>query len=340
MFFFAAGIVVKKLLLTRLIRAAEKTQSATDDILIKSLFRPTPLWFLMGGAYLSTHFLELPASASSLIEKILLSLLILSITFWAAHLGTELLRLSGGGEASTAATGVVRHAVKLIIIAVGMLVLLSTLGISIAPVLTTVGIGGIAVALGLQETLANLFAGMQITLSKNVKVGDFVRLESGDEGYIEDIHWRATKVRTLQNNWVLIPNSRLAQSIVTNYHSPSSEIAVIVQVQVHYMSDLDQVEKITCEVARNVTKTTQGAVTEFEPFIRYHTLADSGISFSVILRAKEFTDSFLIKHEFIKTLIQAYARNGIVIPFPVVAVNLTQEKGPSGTLSSKPNTLA
>lgn len=263
-----------------------------------------------------------------LLEKVLLSTLVIALTFWAAKLGTRLLQLGIGGSGPLAAraTGVVRQVVRIAIFAVGLLVLLSTLGISITPVLTTVGIGGLAVALGLQEVLASVFAGVQITLTGNIRIGDFVRLESGEEGYVEDIHWRATRLRTLANNLVLIPNARLAQNVVANYSLPSKDLAVLVSVGVHYESDLEHVERVTIEVARRVMTTVAGGVPAFEPFIRYHTLGASSIDFTVILRALEFTDSFLIKHEFIKTLLRAYATEGIVIPLPIQAINLAQEK--------------
>jgi small-conductance mechanosensitive channel len=125
------------------------------------------------------------------------------------------------GARGTPATGAIRYAVVTAVLAVGTLMALGTLGISIAPLVTTVGIGGLAVALGLQETLANLFAGMQITLAGDIHVGDFIRLESGEEGYVEDVHWRETRMRTFANNLVLIPNGRLVKSVVTNYNRPS-----------------------------------------------------------------------------------------------------------------------
>jgi small-conductance mechanosensitive channel len=167
---------------------------------------------------------------------------------------------------------------------------------------------------------------MQITLARNIQVGDFIKLESGEEGFVDDIQWRTTRVRTLPNNFVLIPNSRLAQSVVTNYHRPSKDLAVLVEVGVHYNSDLAQVERVTCDVARNILKTVDGGVSSFDPFIRYHTLADSSINFTVILRAQEFTDRFLVKHEFLKALMRAYSDQGIVVPFPIRAINIDQEK--------------
>jgi small-conductance mechanosensitive channel len=139
-------------------------------------------------------------------------------------------------------------------------------------------------------------------------------------------------VRTLPNNFVLIPNSRLAQSVVTNYHRPTKEMAVLVQVGVHYASDLDRAERVTCDVARDVMKAVPGGVPDFDPFVRYHTFSDSSIDFTVILRAKEFTDSFLIKHEFIKALARAFAAENIVIPFPIRAINVDQERSTQGAL--------
>lgn len=325
------GLLVRKILLARLARAAAATASGADDEIVGSLQRPLPLWFLLGGLHMASRVLPPPPRFASLLEKTILSAVVASVTLWAATLVSRLLQLgiAARGASGAPATGAVRYAVRIVVLAIGALVLLSTLGISVAPVLTTVGIGGLAVALGLQETLANLFAGMQITMAGNIRVGDFIRLESGQEGYVEDINWRSTRVRMLANNAVLIPNSRLAQSVVTNYHRPSKDLAVLVEIGVHYASDLAQVERVTCEVARGVMRAVPGGVAEFDPFVRYHTFADSSINFTVILRAQQFTDQYLIKHEFIKAVSRAFADDGIVIPFPIRALNLTQERAPA-----------
>ena len=216
--------------------------------------------------------------------------------------------------------------VKIFIYIFGALVILNTLGISITPLLTAFGLGGLAVALALQETLSNLFAGFYITLSKQIRTGDFIKLESGEEGYVLDIGWRATRVRMLPNNVVLIPNAKLAQSVITNYYFPEQEMAVLVQVGVHYESDLEYVERVTIEVGGEVMKEVKGGVPEFTPFIRYHTFDNFSINFTVILRAKEFVDNYLIKHEFIKRLHKRYAKEGINIPYPIRAINYSQEK--------------
>lgn len=322
------GLVARRVLLTRLRRSAETNASARTDWLLNSFGRHTLLWSVVGGLYAALSLIDLRPDLATLLRKVLLSLLIVSFTTWVASLVARFLerQVTPGTSTAVPAVGVMRHVARIAVLALGGLVLFSSLGISITPLLTTVGIGGLAVALGLQETLSNLFAGIQITLAGNIGVGDFIRLESGEEGYIDDIHWRATRVRTLPNNFVLIPNSRLAQSVITNYHRPSKDLAVLVEVGVHYSSDLDQVERVTTEVASSVMRAAPGGVADFHPFIRYHTFADSSINFTVILRAQEFADRFLVKHEFIKALARAYATAGIVIPFPIRALDLTQEK--------------
>ena len=123
-----------------------------------------------------------------------------------------------------------------------MLVILTGLGLQITPILTALGVGGLAVALALQDTLANLFAGFYLTVAKHIRIGNYIKLSSGEEGYLVDIDWRASRLRQLTNNTVLVPNAKLSQSIVTNYHSPEHELVVTIEASVDYASDLDRVE--------------------------------------------------------------------------------------------------
>jgi small-conductance mechanosensitive channel len=185
--------------------------------------------------------------------------------------------------------------------------------------LTALGVGGLAIALALQDTLANLFAGFYLTVAKQIRLGNYIRLSSGEEGYLVDIDWRASRLRQLSNNTVLIPNAKLSQSIVTNFNLPEQELAVVIEASVDYGSDLDKVERITTDVGRDVMRTVPGGVSSFEPFVRFHTLGDPGIGFSVTLRAREFVDQQLIRHEFVKRLHRQYAIEGITIPIRALA---------------------
>jgi len=164
------------------------------------------------------------------------------------------------------------------------------------------------------------------TAAKQVRVGDYIRLETGQEGYVEDISWRTTRIRTLPSVVVLIPNAKLSQSIITNYYMPDKELVVLMDVSVHYRSDLSHVEAVTIEVARDVMQSVPGGVPAFEPSVRFLALGDSGVNAKVALRVREFADQFLIKHEFLKRLVARYAKEGIVIPYPIRAINRAQER--------------
>lgn len=325
---FALGFLLRWFVARRLKAWTARTAWKLDDALAASLDRPIVLWVVLAGLHLAVRIGGVPAHLLPVADRVLASALIVSVTFWAANLAVRLLDLAGGagGESMLAATGVVKNVTRIVFFIVGAMVLLGNLGVSVTPVLTTLGIGGLAVALALQDTLSNIFAGMHITLAGNIRVGNFVKLESGEEGTIEDIGWRTTRVRVLPNNIVLIPNNRLAQSIVVNYDLPTQDLSVLVQVGVHYSSDLGQVERVTVEVGRQVLKATPGGVADFQPLVRYHTFADSSINFTVVLRAKTFADSYLLKHEFIKRLTKRYESEGIVIPFPIRTISLDPEQ--------------
>jgi small-conductance mechanosensitive channel len=223
-------------------------------------------------------------------------------------------------------TSLTENVIRIVVYGVAGLIVLNGLGISIAPILATLGVGGLAIALALKDTLSNFFAGFHIIATKQIRVGDYLKLSSQEEGYVNDISWRTTKIQTLAGNLVLVPNAKLTELIVTNYTLPEKNMAVLVGLGVHYNSDLAKVERVTCEVAAEVMREVPGGVPTFAPFIRYHTFGESGIDLTVIMRSETFVDQFLIKHEFIKRLHDRFAREGIVIPYPIRALNYDQEK--------------
>lgn len=321
------GYFLRKLLFNWLIRWSKNTQTEFDDIIISSIKGPFVIWFLMLGIYFALEFSKLPENLAHIINRLLLVLGIFSVTFVLANISAKLIKVySSKFETTLPVTSLTQNISRIIIFGIGILIILNSLGISITPILATLGVGGLAVALALQDTLSNLFAGFHIIIAKQVRVGDYIKLDTGEEGYVTDINWRTTKIKMLPNNEVLVPNEKLTKSIIINYYLPEKEMAVLVNVGVHYNSDLRKVEKVTCEVAREVMKDIPGGVAEFKPFIRYHTFGDFSINFTVILRAKEFVDQYLIKHEFIKRLYERYTKEGIVIPYPIRAINYEQEK--------------
>jgi small-conductance mechanosensitive channel len=200
---------------------------------------------------------------------------------------------------------------------IGVLVILERLGYSISPLLGGLGITGLAVAMALQPTLSNFFAGTYVITDGAINAGDYIELEGGPTGYVVEVGWRSTKVRNWMNNLVIIPNSKLADSIVTNYYAPDAKMNVIVYCGVSYDSDLEHVERTSLEVMREVLATCPGAVQDVEPFFGFDTFGDSNITFWVFVQAKDRFGSFIVQHEIVKALHARFKTEGIEINYPV-----------------------
>ncbi|WNM32030.1 mechanosensitive ion channel family protein [Streptomyces sp. Li-HN-5-11] len=324
----AAGLAaafLSRTLLRWLAKHAKRTRWSGDDVIVDALRTVTPWGAIAGGAAAAAAVLPLTRTVQHHVNQILTVLLIFVVTVSAARVVAGLVRTltqSRSGVAGSATIFV--NITRILVLAIGFLVVLQTLGISIAPLLTALGVGGLAVALALQDTLANLFAGVHILASKTVQPGDYIRLSTGEEGYVEDINWRQTTVRQLSNNLVVIPNGQLAKTNMTNFTRPEQRLTVLVQVGVAYDSDLEHVERVTTEVVADVMTGITGAVPDHEPAVRFHTFGDSRIGFTVVLGVGEFSDQYRIKHEFIKRLHRRYREEGIRIPAPARTVALQQ----------------
>jgi small-conductance mechanosensitive channel len=322
---YVAGFILEKVILAGILRLARKSKWQGDEIIIGGFRGIVLLWGVLVGIYGATLTVSLTPATHNLFLKILQVAVILSVTFVLMRVAVGFIHYyAEKAKGVFPSTTLFVNVTKLLILIVGLLVALQTVGISVTPILTALGVGGLAVALALQDTLANLFSGVHIIISKQIRIGDYIKLETGQEGFVTDINWRSTVIKALSNNVSIIPNTKMASSIVTNYSFPEQEMAVLIQVGVGYGSDLENVERITIDVARQVMKGVPGGVPEFDPLVRYHTFGDSSVDFTVILRVKEFVYQYPVKHEFLKRLRSRYAQEGIEIPFPVRNVHLRE----------------
>lgn len=323
---YAVGLFLKKIILPKIRKATEITTVIVDDALVKGAQKIVMPTFILIGFWVGFKMVDaFPEKHDEIERGIIVSFIFLitwcviiivdEIAYWQMNkIGKILPRSSILLNLINASLGLI-----------GLLFVLQYLGISILPALTALGVGGLAVALALQDTLSNLFAGLQLIASKKIKVGDYLVLSASEEGVLEDISWRNSTIRTLSNHMIIIPNSTLASSIVKNFALPDIDNSVLVPVGVSYESDLKHVERVTIEVATEIQKTVEGAVRDHQPFTRYNEFADSSINFNVILRGSGFTSQFLMRHEFIKALHDRYNKEGIEIPFPIRTVHFKND---------------
>lgn len=320
------GFMLERVVLSRLRELSKASRTRWDDVIVESLRHAPMLWFGALGAYAALQMLPLSPVTSRLLRQLLVVLVLLSVTVVVARIVGELVsQYAGRTRSPLPASSLVTNISKLVIMIAGVLLILQNLGISITPLVTGLGIGGLAVALAIQPTLANLFSGFQVIASGQVRRGDYVRLDTGDEGHVVDVHWRNTTIQALLgDHQIIVPNSRLGDSILTNYTLPQRHLWTRVDVGVHYDSDLGHVERVALEVAREVASQAPGARADHEPLVRFREFGDSSIVFTVFIPTEEYGERLPVQHEYIKRLHARFAEEGIVIPFPIRTLHLPE----------------
>jgi small-conductance mechanosensitive channel len=295
-----------------------------DRVVVRSLRVPSLLWCLLIGLYIGLDVASLPPRPTLVILNVVYSLLVISVTAAVANLCSAMLR-EGLAQAHLAipATGVSVAFVSVTIWIVGGLVLLSGLGISVTPVLTALGVGGLAVALALQDTLSNFFAGLHLLIERPIRVGDFVKLESGQEGHVVDIGWRTTRIRMPPNNMVILPNSKLTQSVVTNYSLPDPETTLLIPISVSYIAEPDLVERVLLDETHKAMGQVPGLLAEPEPSVRLIPgFGTSSLDFTLACRVRDFEDQALVQHELRKRILKRFRTEGIQLAVPQQVVQL------------------
>ena len=315
------GMIFKQVIHTRLKKAALTSEWEGDDIILHAVESQIVLWFFWAALSLALRDVEIAEPFGLYVSNFLIIILVASITHAAAKLIVGLLDLwskkQGGGFPSTT---MFTNFVWITVYSIGLLVILDALNISIAPMLTALGIGGLAVSLALKDTLTDVFAGLHILLSKKVQPGDFVSLDSGEMGYIQNITWRNTKMLERTNNIIHIPNTKLSNAIIKNYDSGDPSFSVKIPVGVGYDSDLDVVERVVMEVANDLHQYMDEMNKQSTPSFKFRGFGQSSIDFMVYFRGNKYGDQNPIIHAFVKKLHKRFNEEGIEIPFPMRTV--------------------
>jgi small-conductance mechanosensitive channel len=187
------------------------------------------------------------------------------------------------------------------------------LGVSLAPALTALGVGSLSVALALQDTLSNFFAGVYLVVDKPVRPGDFIRVDPSFEGYVESIGWRSAHLRTLTNNLVIIPNTTLSKSIITNFTLPTPHVASSVRVDVPFDADLDKVEDALADEAKRSVDIPGVAEAPAPSVAMNPGFVDGGVGFSIFFHVRSFGDQAPVQHAIRRRVAARLKREGLAV---------------------------
>ncbi len=324
------GYAGRSLFLRALRAWTARTESRVGMILTDALRGPILIWTLILALHLALESSALPARVVEWGAKTFLVLWILSFTIMCVRIAGNVVRYYGDQvPGALPVTTLTESLAQLAVVILGILLLMRALGLEITPILTALGVGGLAVALALQDTLSNLFGGFYVAVARQIRLGDYIKLSSGEEGYVTDIGWRSTSVRALANNMIIIPNAKLAQAIVINYHLPAKRMATNVQVGVSYDSDPDEIERLLLEVATRAVAEIPEMLAEPAPVVMFDPgFGDSALGFTLNFQVAEFVNQYRVRHELRKRILRRFREAGVKIPYPARDVFLYGAEAP------------
>lgn len=317
---FLLGLIFETRILSSLLKKASKYPQRIDSIIITSFRGVIILWSILLGFYLSLSLPNLPVYPTLIIiiKKGLAAAFLGSLTLVIARLSVSLLRVyTTGDDGSSPLTSLFEFLTKILIFSVGILIILQSIGIAITPLLTAFGVGGVSIGLALQTTLSNLMSGINIITSKKVRPGDYIRLKTGESGYVRDVELKYTILQEITDNFLVIPNSQLLAGSFSNYNLPDKSLLIPVEININYDSDLEQVEAITLAAANEILSQRNKKYNDINKsndcLIRYNKFDYYGINLMVFLRVQEeeLFEHLTIKHEFLKKVHNSYKEVGI-----------------------------
>tara|TARA_Y100000588_G_scaffold325040_1_gene358548 strand:- start:5054 stop:6166 length:1113 start_codon:yes stop_codon:yes gene_type:complete len=338
---FAVSIAVGGLVLAGLVSRlsgrivqifTKSTETDLDDLVVNAVRGPLVLFIAIQGVYIALLTLSYLSDYSDIIRRVWAALTLILVIAASRRIIVGLLDWFGHRPETGGLPGFdsrslpfVRRILNVLVLTIGLLLVLDALGVSVSPLLAGLGIGGLAMALALQPLLSNIFASSYIITDASVAVGDFIQVAGGPTGVVEDIGWRAARIRTFDNNIVLVPNSELANSTITNFDSSDARADARVDSGVAYEEDLDRVEQVILEELNDLAANLDIVDPERTPLFRFSEFGDSNVGFFVKMRAKTWSDSFYLKHEMMKRIHSRLNREGIVVNYPARRLLMAKE---------------
>jgi small-conductance mechanosensitive channel len=302
----------------------KRTKTILDDLIVNALTGPVFALLVAGGLWISITRLPETTDYEDIIHKLFIIVYIGIAAVAVVRVVHAILSWYAVEIAPKTKSNfddrlipILRRVADVIIYAMALMIILDQLHINISPILASLGIGGLAVALALQPTLSNFLSGTYVISDAIIRKGDYIQMDSGPEGTVEEIGWRTTKLRHWQGNLIVLPNSKLSDAIVTDYEKPDASMLFSVDCGVSYDSDLEKAEQIVKEVATDVMQKYPEGGKDFAPVMRFNKFDDSNINFTVVLKAENRAATFELKHQFIKALHRRFQKEGIVIEYPI-----------------------
>lgn len=310
-------------------KLASKTATKADDMFVEKSATPLTLLAILISIRVAIHELVLAELLSTNLERALHTGIIIVVGYM-IYLMVNLFLLSSWHRVAAKTkmkvdptlSGVLQGTLKILLIVLAFVYILSIWGVEVLPLVGALGVAGIAVALALQPTLSNIFSGISMILDKSVRVGDWVVLEDDTAGIVQKIGIRSTQVKSFDNEVHVVPNTKLAESIIQNVSLPEPLARVVINFSVSYGSDIEQVRKIVLRELKKIPKIVDDPL----PVIRFMEMGESSLNFKAFFHVESYEFRFDAINDANTAIYNALNKAGITIPFPQMDVYFKEKK--------------
>ena len=311
------------------LRLAKKTETLIDDLIVERTNRPISFLLLVIGTLIAIQQLGLKSNIEQVMEKILTSIIIISIGYILIKVVNIFIEEWGrtwvNKTKSKQDDNLVRIFHKFFNISgviIIFLYILSNWGIQIGPMVASLGIAGLAIAFALQSTLGNIFGGVSMIIDKSVRVGDVIQINNELSGVVVDVGLRSTKIRTWDNEILIYPNGQLSNTLIHNVALPDPQVRVVIPFGVAYGSKIEKVKKLILSELHKIEKIK----TDPEPKVRFLSMGDSSLTFKAYIWVDDFSHRIMVKEEATTRIYNALNKAKINIPFPQMDVHIKEHK--------------
>jgi len=311
-----------------LVIITSSTKTDLDDLLLKKSSRPVTYISILISLIIALREIPIAEGTGVIIFRILYSLVAIVISylifiFVDISLVKVWKRLSEKTESDLDDTigNVVHESLRIVLVVIAFIFILNIWGFEIGPFLAGLGIAGLAVALALQPTLSNVFSGISIILDKTYKVGDVIQIEGGEMGEVFNIGLRTTRIKSFDNEMIIVPNSVLAGSKVKNFFQPDVSIRVNVEFGVEYGVDPEYVKKIVIEEIDKIKFIDKSE----EIRVLFLSMGDSALTFKAMFWVDDIAKKWPAHQEAMSRIYRRLYEEKIGIPYPQSTVWLRDE---------------
>lgn len=332
----AAGLVLAGVaygIIRWLKKRAEKTETPLDDIILMAVGTPLVIAIIALSFYFAlTRFDIIPKSVGGFSTSQVINAVFILLAAWIASVFFQnLIRTYGAVIAERTETDLNRLipillvTVRYLIWFVVFLLLLANFTIDITALLAAAGIAGIALALAAQDILSNFMGGAIIAIDKPFRIGDRIRIDTffGD---VVALGPRSTRIRTLDNKMVTIPNATVTKGVVINYAMPNNTLKIRIPFSVAYGSDMERVTEILLEIAREAAEKTSWVITDPAPCVYFREFGESGLNGQLTLWANNYDYEWEVQDWVNRRIARRFREERIEMPFRQVDIWMRSKK--------------